>query len=192
MSISYHSKKLAAAFVALASLSLSPAVFAQTNQSDSLVLTELSDHTLTYSLNGSAPTSVNSAGGDDWLFTIPLVVTSPFAPAGYGGYVADWQDHLVPGLFNYVGYNAPGTAGDATINVFSDYGYDDGGTIPVVPNGSTYLYTVGESVGSLSLNVTFNDDRGTSSVPDGGNAALLLALTATALGVVKRAQGKLV
>jgi hypothetical protein len=188
MSISYNFKQSVAALAALASLTISSAVYAQVNNSDTLVLTELSDYSLTYSLNGSTPTSVHSAAGDDWLFQIPLVVSSPYTPAGYGDYIADWQDHVFPSLFNYVGYNAPGTPGDVTLDVFSDYGYDDGGVIPVNPNGSTYTYTVAEEVGSLTLYVTYNDDRGTAGVPDGTSTAALLALAATALGVFKRAR----
>jgi hypothetical protein len=187
MKTSLIKKQAAGALAALALLTISSAVYAQTLPTDSLVLTELTDNTLTYSLNGSAPTPVHSAGGDDWLFTIPLVVTSPDAPSGYGSYIADWQDHLLPGLFNYVGYNAPGAGGDVTIDVFSDYGYDGGGVIPVVPNGTTYAYDAPQSAGSLLLNVTFNDDR-SSSVPDGGNAAALLGIAATALGAIKRAR----
>jgi len=182
----YHFKLPTVALVALASLTVSSTVYAQPASPDTLVLTELSDNTLTYSLNGSAPTSVSSVSVDDWLFTIPLVVTSPDAPAGFGTYIADWQEPGEPGLYNYVGYNAPGgTGGDVTIDVFSDYGYAPGG---VYPNRATYDFTVAESVGSLALNVTFNDDGDSTGVPDGGNAAVLLALTATALGLIKRAR----
>jgi len=188
MTISYNSKLSAAALAACASLTISSSVYAQTKAADTLVLTELSDHTLTYSLNGGAATSVNSVSGDDWLFAIPLVVTSPDAPSGYGSYIADWQEPDGSGLFNYVGYNAPGAGGDVTIDVFSDYGYDDGGVIPVNANGATYDYSAPQLVGSLPIDVTFIDDGDTATVPDGGNAAALLALGVTALAVIKRAR----
>ena len=188
MIFSYNSKLSAAALGALASLTISSPVHAQTRAADTLVLTEVSDSTLTYSLNGGATTSVNSASGDDWLFAIPLVVTSPDAPSGYGSYIADWQEPDGSGNYNYVGYNAPGAGGDVTIDVFSDYGYNGGGTIPVNANGATYDYSAPQLVGSLPIDVTFNDDGDTATVPDGGSAAGFLALGVTALGILKRAR----
>jgi hypothetical protein len=136
-------------------------------QVQTLNFTENSSTSLTYSLNGGAPATVTSSLGNSWLF--PLQSSSPVSAHG----VVFWQEP--DGTLNSI---AVGLSGGFTI--LSDL------TAPGVsglPNGATDKTFM---LGGKELDVTFNDNGDSATVPDTATTLPLLGLALAALGFAKR------
>jgi hypothetical protein len=156
-----------------------------------LVLTEVSSTTLTYSWNGGAAQTVTATTADYWQFSIP----NPSNPGYYetivdptyvGTVNINWQepDYATSGEVNSVRINQYEDNSNL-ITVYSDVLPGENNTYPPFANGAVYSFDTEIPNVSDGNTVQFNDD-GDASVPDGGITACLLGMGVMALGVLRR------
>ncbi len=167
-------------------------VFA-TPPSDSLVITEVSDTSLTASWNGSTSgVSVTMNSDDNWTVTLPTSILIGDAEAPGSGVAIPEPGAGSLGPWNNVTTAANSSGGPQFINqvsVISDSSTTSGFATPVADGVST---PVGFTAADVAVDLTFHDDGdstttgGGGSVPDAGSTALLGALSFLALFGVAR------
>jgi hypothetical protein len=140
-------------------------------QVQTLVITENSSTSLTWDLNGVSHTI--TPGPDAWI-----IMSTALAGISSSGTNVFWQE---PGetTVNYVNGSPLGSLGE--LNVFSDRVAIG---VLVLPNGATDKTHF--TLNGAELDVTFNDNGDSPSVPDTATTLPLLGLSLAALGFAKR------
>jgi hypothetical protein len=150
--------------------------FTFTAKANSIVITEISNLVLTYSVNGGAAVTVNASTPDNWFFTTPnfQVVTTL---GGTQDQSVNWQEtsYATDGLVNMVRFFQYGPASNGSeITVTSDHlptgAFEPG--YPLVANGGTFTFPFADA-----STAQFTDSADASeSVPEGGSAVALLGI----------------
>ncbi|HVM47736.1 MAG TPA: hypothetical protein VMU04_06900 [Candidatus Acidoferrum sp.] len=153
------------------------------------LVTESSSSSLTVTYDGT-PVTTTLLGPDNWDFNLPDAVHLGFGEGSYGsptgaavtepggGTLGPWNN-----VFTLTTLNTPYVS---LVTVTSDATTTSGFAVTLANDVSGNVGT--DQADGLSIYLTFNDlgDSGTSTVPDGGTAGLMLGGALSILGLIRR------
>jgi hypothetical protein len=163
-------------------ISLGFATMAKATPVPDFVMTEISDTSLSYSIDGGPLQYVTATSPDNWTISLPnydVLANGPTQNSIQAQVNWEEPDYGTSGQVNYVDFNAYNNPDNgSTVTIVSD-------TTPVastvLANAAVYTF---DFPGNLTAQ--FIDDGDSACVPDGGSTAMLFGTALIGLGALRR------